>query len=212
LLASGNETAFTRIFYDNDGRVAYTQYKSLTDSTTRVFIHNDSSVVITPTNPLSPYDTIIMNGKGMPLRIKQAFDDHYDLFTYVYDAAGLLQSSVYSQASTSGANFRTSTLTYKFVNGDCSSSTYTDATGSSTTNYTYYTDKPAQDGDWQNFQSILTYGAVTLRNKHLLRSSYSGSYVSEYNYTFDNSGKIVTAAYRFNNQVFRRTYEYDCSQ
>jgi len=214
LLPAGNETAVTRFFYDNDGRVAYTQFKSLNDSSTRVFIHHDSSVVITPTNPLGPTDTIIMNDKGMPVRIKQVHinDDYYDLFTYVYDAAGLLQSSVYSQASTTGVNLRTSTLTYTFVNGDCTSSTYTDAMGSSTTNYTYYTDKLAQDGDYQRYQSIMNYGAVTLRNKHLLRSSYSGAYVSEYNYTFDNTGKIITSTYRFNNQVFRHTFEYDCSQ
>jgi hypothetical protein len=53
---------------------------------------------------------------------------------------------------------------------------------------------------------------IIIRNKHLLRSSQSGSYVSEYSYTFDNSGKIATATYRYNNQVFRNTYEYDCSQ
>jgi len=213
-LPGGNETSLTRIFYDNDGRVAYTQFNTLNDSSTRVFIYNDSSVVITPTNSLSPTDTIVMNGKGMPVQIKQTYtsNDYYDLSAYSYDAAGLLQSIFYTQASTSGANLRTATNTYKFVNGDCISSTYSDGTGSSTTNYTYYTDRPTQDGDYQSFQSIANYGAVIIRNKHLLRSSQGGTYVSDYNYTFDNTGKITTATYRYNNQVFRNTYEYDCSQ
>ena len=214
LLASGIVSFVLKLFYDNDGRMAYTQFASLNDSSTRVFIHHDSTVVITPTNPRAPYDTIIMNSKGRPVRIKQAHlnDDYYDLFTYVYDAGGVLQSANYSQASTSGANYRTSTLTYKYENGDCISSTYSDATGSSTTNYSYYTDRPAQDGDFQNFQSIMNYGALTLRNKHLLRSAYSGAYVSENNYTFDNTGKIITSTYRFNDQVVKHTFEYDCSQ
>ena len=214
LLPAGNETAITRIFYDNDGRVAYTQFKTLNDSSTRVFIYKDSAVVITPTNPNSPYDTVIMNDKGMPVRIKREYasNDYYDLSTYSYDAAGVLQSNFMTQASTSGANLRTATNTYTFVNGDCVSSTYTDANGTSTTHYTYYTDKPTQDGDYQSFQSIASYGTVVVRNKHLLRSAQSGSYVSDYNYTFDNTGKIATATYRYNNQVFRNTYEYDCSQ
>ena len=213
-LPSGTETAATQIFYDNDGRVAYTQSNATNPSITRVFIHHDSTIVITPTNNASPTDTIIINDKGMPVRIKTTYvsNDYYDLANYSYDAAGQLQSITYVQASTSGANLRTATNTYKFVNGDCVSSTYTDGTGSSTTNFTYYTDKPAADGDYRSFQSLANYGIVIIRNKHLLRSSHSGSYVSEYNYTFDNSGKIATATYRYNNQVFRNTYEYDCSQ
>ena len=213
-LPGGTETAVNRIFYDNDGRVAYTQFNSSNDSSTRVFIHHDSAIVITPTNLQSPTDTIVINDKGLPVRIKQTYvaNDYYDLSNYSYDAAGQLQSIAYVQANTSGANLRTATNTYKFVNGDCVSSTYTDGTGISTTNYTYYTDKPAADGDYQSFQSIGNYGMIIIRNKHLLRSSQSGSYVSEYSYTFDNSGKIATATYRYNNQVFRNTYEYDCSQ
>ena len=213
-LPGGMETAVTRIFYDNDGRVAYTQFNTSNDSSTRVFIHHDSSIVITPTNFQSPTDTILINGKGMPVQIKQTFvaNDYYDLSNYSYNAEGLLQSIAYVQANTSGANRRTATSTYKFVNGDCVSETYTDGTASSTINYTYYTDKPTADGDYQSFQSIANYGMVIIRNKHLLRSSQSGSYVSEYNYTFDNTGKIATATYRYNNQVFRNTYEYDCSQ
>lgn len=213
-LPGGTETSSTRLFYDNEGRMAYTLFKSSNDSSTRVFIYNDSSLVITPTNPLSPYDTIVTNGKGMPIRIKQIYvsNDYYDLAAYSYDAAGLLQSIAYSQASTSGANLRTATSTYKFVDGDCVSETYTDANGTSTTTFTYYTDKPAQDGDYQRFQDLSRYGTVIIRNKHLLRSSQSGTYISDYSYTFDNTGRIVTATYRFNNEVFRHTYEYDCSK
>jgi hypothetical protein len=213
-LPGGNEADVTRIFYDNDGRVAYTQTNTSNDSITRVFIYNDSSVVITPTNIQSPYDTIVMNGKGMPVKIKQTYisNDYYDLSIYSYDATGQLQSAALSQANNSGANLRTATYTYKFVDGDCVSTTYTDANGTSTTNYTYYTDKPVQDGDYQRFQNISSYGTAIIRNKHLLRSAQSGTYISDYSYTFDNTGRIATATYRYNDQVFKNTYEYDCSQ
>ena len=210
-LPSGTETSSTRIFYDNDSRIAYTQFNTLNDSSTRVFIYNDSVIVITPTNSNSPYDTILLDGKGQAARVKQAFlsNDSYTLFTWSYDANGLVQSYGFLQATTTGPVTDSTTTTYKFLNGDCISSASSDGT---VTNYTYYTDKDAADGDYQRFSELSRYGVIITRNKHLIRSAQSGTYVSEYNYTFDNAGKITSAAYRYANQVFKHTYEYDCSQ
>ena len=210
-LPSGTEISSTRIFYDNDGRIAYTQFNTLNDSSTRVFIYSDSAIVITPTNSNSPTDTVLLDGKGQAVRVKQAFpaNDYYTLFTWTYDASGLVESNGFLQSTTSGPVTDSTNTTYKFVNGDCISSASSDGT---VTNYTYYTDKEAADGDYQRFSELSRYGVIITRNKHLIRSAQSGTYVSEYSYTFDKAGKITSAAYRYGNLVFKNTYEYDCSQ
>lgn len=79
------------------------------------------------------------------------------------------------------------------------------------TTYTYYTDKPAADADFNRFYSLLNYGAVPIQSKHLLKSAQSSNAPDNYIYTFDTEGKILTAVDLQGSFSDSRTFGYDCS-
>jgi len=79
------------------------------------------------------------------------------------------------------------------------------------TTYTYYTDKPAADADFNRFYSLLNYGAVPIQSKHLLKSAQSSNGLDNYIYTFDTEGKIMKAVDLQGSFSDSRTFGYDCS-
>lgn len=197
----GTGTAVARIFYDNDGRIAYEDNSWSTDSTVRIFVYHDSTINITSTNlRWSNNDTVNVNSKGAPVSIKGSSPSDYT--TYSYDGTGLLTSS------TSGTNNKTIT-TYTYDNGDCIKAALSDG---EVFDYTYYADLTTRDGDPQTFSDISNYGVATVRSKHLIRSYQYGNYYALYSYTFDNAGRIETVVYRSGDYVTVRRYEYDCSR
>jgi len=200
--ASGARATVTRIFYDNDGRIAYQNIKWSTDSAIRIFMYHDSSIIITSSNTRLSSDTVHLNSKGVPTLIKTGYSGpSSDSTSYSYDGAGLLTSS------TSGNAYIKTTTTYTYDNGDCVKAVTSDG---DVFIYTYYTDFTTRDGDPRMFEDIYDYGVPTVRNKHLIRSYQYGNYVWQYSYTFDNAGRIETVVNRTDTYVAVRRYEYDC--
>jgi len=201
--STGTYASSTRIVYDNEGRIAYSQIRWPTDSATRVFTYRDSSIIVNPTTDRMSFDTIRLDGKGRPAEIIVSFVGFPSThLTYMYDPAGLLQSS------TAGPTNKTTT-TYQYEHGDCVSATSSDG---SVTTYTYYTDKPAADVDPIRFGELFNYGVIITHNAHLTRTIQYGQTISEYSYTFDNTGKITNVTSRYGAQVNTSKYVYDCSQ
>ena len=78
--------------------------------------------------------------------------------------------------------------------------------------YSYYTDKLATDGDANRFDEITTYGVPIVRNRHLIKATLYDWGVVNYNYTFDNAGRIATASVAVGTFFKKTAYVYDCSQ
>ncbi len=202
--STGNGTSAIGISYDNNGRIAYENFREATDSSVRIFVYHDSTILVTSTSPRQPTaDTVHLNSKGNPIMINFG-ERGYSLIEYTsysYDGTGLLTSS------TSGHNNSKTTTTYTYDNGDCVKTT---SSNGEVINYTYFTDLTTRDGDPLAFQDIFGHGVPTIRNKHLVRSYQFGNFYAQYSYTFDNSGKIETVVYRCDTYVAARRYEYDC--
>jgi hypothetical protein len=143
---------------------------------------------------------------------------------YTNNAAGLMtyQRTIYDQA---GTNW--SIVSYEYNGEELSKSTTTtssgappvvntygwfnhnmvaQASGTSTTIYDYYTDKPEQSGDYFAFFQILQ-GGLTIRNQNLVKSTTG----IQFNYSFDADGKISSLELEGNASAAILNYSYQCN-
>ena len=80
--------------------------------------------------------------------------------------------------------------------------------GSSTSAIAYYTDKPAQAGDYFSLLQLL-FGFDIYRVKNAIKSSVSGSSATSFNYSFDNGGIIASVSVTGNSTTIFN-YSYQC--
>jgi len=80
------------------------------------------------------------------------------------------------------------------------------ASGSNTTVYEYYTDKPEQSGDYFYFTQLIQGGTI-VRNKNLIKSA-SGS---TFNYAFNSDGNISSLEIVGTGSASVLNYTYQCN-
>jgi hypothetical protein len=145
----------------------------------------------------SSVDTITINGGGLILKDKEVVGSSVYITDYVYDASQELQTV---------SDLANVTHVY-FTNGDQTLSTE----GSFSDTLVYDLTKTAVTGNLDQFNQLLSLGAMYIKNKHLLVSESHGS-TTQYQYTFTSEGNISTIKIlSANNSSATITYTYDCN-
>lgn len=206
--STGKITRSSRmISYNKDGKITSVLNVDSLTSTTRTFTYGENYLVRTTDAVHAAIDTIYLNENGLPQEI---FTYQPGAFTvdevYAYNGKELqTRSLVQSYSNYNSIYF----YKFTFTNGDNTSVT---GSGGGVTNYTYYPDKTASEGDPTSFYYLTTYGIPVIVNTHLIKSQESPGYRIDYTYTFDNTGKIATVVNTNPEYIGKTTYVYDCSQ
>ncbi len=200
-------TAVELFSYDSAGRLS--KYQSINSAVTKTitYTYKGNLMIGTPDNPgYEPTDSVYLNDKGLPYRlIIDVPGQIHDNRTYTYDASGQLQSEIFVE---NNGVFNAFSIDFEYSGGDLVKET----SNGYITNYTYYTDKPAADGDCNRVSQLIAFGIVIDRSAHLIKSTQSDMNKSNYTYTFDQSGKIISCTRVTNSSPpEKKVYEYDCS-
>lgn len=178
--AFGQSSATYYVTYNDDGQIAAIQQGGGTTLKTFTYTGNLVVAKTIASGTLQSTDSILLNSNGLMISRVSTDGTNRDVQTFSYSANGQIQSI------TSQHNGNTpAILAYQITNGDATTS----SDGSS---YSYYTDKPYADGDYFQVSQLLNYGAYFMKNAHLIKSFQNGATTTNFTYTFDASGKIIS--------------------
>ena len=199
-----NSTTTTiNISYNNDGKISTIQ-KTGSSPSTEVFTYNGNLLMISTSNSgsVSSTDSVVFNSDGLISysMVKDA-SNNKTVNIYTYSGTQLLKSTY----QYNGGAIQTTTYTY--TNGDLTGS----SDGTSTGVYSYYTDKTFADGDYLKLVELINYGGLYVKNAHLIKGFQQGSTVENFNYTFDNTGKITGVTATAGSSIENVTYQYSCN-
>lgn len=199
-----NSTTTTiNIAYNNDGKISTIQNTG-SSPYTKVFTYSGNLLMITTKNgsTVTSTDSVVFNSDGLITysMIKDA-SSNKSVYIYTYSGTQILKSTYQYNA---GA---ITTTTYTFTNGDLTGS----SDGTSTAVYNYYTDKTLADGDYLKLVQLINYGGLYVKNAHLIKGFQQGSTVENFNYTFDNTGKITAVTATTGSNIENVTYQYTCN-
>jgi hypothetical protein len=201
--AVGSTATTVNITYNNDGKISTMQQTgSNPSSKVYTYIGNLMMISTSVSGSLQSTDSVILNSDGtIAYSLTRDVSSNVAINTYTY-SGGQIQKSTYQYDG--GA---ITTTTYQYTNGDMTSS----SDGTSTSTYTYYTDKSFQDGDYFKLVQIINYGGLYIKNAHLIKGFQQGSTVENFNYTFDNTGKVTGATATNGSSVENVTLQYNCN-
>lgn len=207
--ATGGSTrgAWTYFYeYDYRGRIIHmTTPPNSTDTFSKIWTYGPDYAYIYPGYDRGSTDTIYIDGNNQVTKVISVDPDNYVItLLFTYNAAG----EVMTKTQTTNQSSNQYIITYSWSDGDMVSEK---DNGGNITTHVYFTDKPASDGDPARHREIDRFGVPIVRNKHLLQSSSFGSGFANYNYTFDNSGRIVTVSESSGAFFLKTTYVYDCT-
>lgn len=197
----GSNTTTINISYNNDGKISTIQQTGSSTST-KVLTYSGNLVMISSSNGSSTTtDSAVFNNDGL-LTYSQVKDGtNKTINTYTYSGTQLLKSTSQYNAGP------VTTTTYTYTNGDLTGS----SDGTNTATYTYYTDKTFADGDYLKIVQLINYGGLYIKNAHLIKGFQQGSTVENFNYTFDNNGKITAVTATNGPNIENVTYQYTCN-
>lgn len=199
-----NSTTNTiNISYNNDGKISTIQ-ETGSSSFSKVFTYSGNLMMITTSNgsTVTATDSVVFNSDGLiSYSMRKDASNNKTVYIYTYSGTQLLKSTYqYNGGSIT-------TTTYTFTNGDLTGS----SDGSNTAVYTYYTDKSLADGDYLKIVQLINYGGLYVKNAHLIKGFQQGSTVENFNYTFDNTGKITGVTATTGSNIENVTYQYSCN-
>jgi hypothetical protein len=207
IVDSYNSTNTTyNLTYGNNGKISTIQNTSATSPFTEVFTYANNVILVSKTGAGSVFissDSNAVNSAGL-ITYSQQIDATADttINTYTYDGNNDLLKST---TQTNGGAITTNT--FQYTNGDLTSS----SDGTTTTTYTYYTDKPSQNGDYIHVFQLFNYGGQAIQSAHLIASLQSGSSIDNFNYSFDSSGKITSLTATSGSTVETISFQYQCN-
>jgi len=187
--------------YNADGKVS----SYISGKTSITYAYSGNNVVSNETyNGAFSQKKIITNGaNGLTTNVKTEtsangstwFNDSYE-----YNGTQLIKATTtFSDGSQPTVNI------IKWENGNMSTLT----NGNNITNIEYYTDKPAQQGDYldliQKIQNVNIY-----RTKNAIKSLFSGGDINTYEYTFGSEG-ITGLKMSQGNSTTNYTYQHQCN-
>jgi hypothetical protein len=198
---SGGGTSLYNLSYNSDGKLSTSSYSS--NTTTFSYIGN--TIIQTTTNggTFGSKKTITLNANGLASNVKtenNVAGTVWDNTLYEYSGTELIKST-----GTNSAGDPASISTFAWSGGNLVGIT----SGSSTSTITYYTDKPAQTGDYLSLLQLL-FGFDIYRVKNAIKTSVSGSSTTSYSYVFDTDGKITSVSVT-GNSTTTLTYQYQCN-
>jgi hypothetical protein len=201
--SNGNPTT-VNFSYNNDGDISVIQQVNNNNTTTKVFTYAADLIIITTSQggSVTQTDSLKLNSNGLLASQVQRFNGSTSktVNTFTYNANGQLLKTV-----TQSGSGTPQTNTYTFTNGDLTS-----ATGSSNLALTYFPDKPFIDGDYLKILQVLNIGVLYIKNVHLVKSMQTGSSLQNFNYEFDDTGKVSKLTITTGSLVETVTYQYDC--
>lgn len=198
-----SNTSAINISYNNDGKISTIQQTGSNPST-KVFTYNGNMMMITASNSgsVTATDSVVFNSDGLIsyVMVKNA-SNIKTVYTYTYSGTQLQKSTYQYNGGT------VTTTTYTYTNGNLTGS----SDGTNTAVYTYYTDKTFADGDYLKLVQLINYGGIYVKNAHLIKGFQQGSTVENFNYTFDNTGKITGVTATTGSNIENVTYQYNCN-
>jgi len=187
--------------YNTDGTLAGSLYAAGIYSDTVSYKYNGKLIyrsVAAGVN--SSVDTITLNDAGMEVMDKAQIGVSVYRTNYIYDENGLLTTFKQQQDA-----YPPTISSYTFTNGDNTLIT----NGTSADTLVYDTKKPAVMGNMDQFNQLLSFGAMYIKNKHLLTEEHHGS-ASFYTYAFTPEGNIATVKITTGTNSVTISYTYDC--
>ena len=195
--ANGLETC--SIAYNGDGKVSTVVQSSSGSALTATYAYSGNIIVMTTsgyTNGDVVTDSVVVNSDGLMLSdlMRNMFGASSTTYTY---AGTEVASSIYQEAGQTP-----SATTYTFTNGDL--------TGTGPDETMAYNDKPSAPGDYIQLIQLLNFAAPYIRTAHQCISSTANGVTSNYNYTYDSTGKI-TQLVMTGSENATVNYSYDCN-
>jgi Domain of unknown function (DUF4595) with porin-like fold len=200
---AGSTNVTANIAYNNDGKISTIQ-ETGTNPASKVFTYIGNLVMVATTaSSGNVTDSVVLNSSGlMTYWLSRDASSNTSAYTFTYASNGQLLKS--TQQSNAGP---ITTTTYTFTNGDMTGS----SDGTNTAIYTYYTDKAFADGDYLKTVQIFNYGALYVKNAHLIKGFQQGSTVENFNYTFDTNGKVTGVTATNGANIENVTDQYNCN-
>jgi len=195
---SGN--AFN-ITYNSEGKIS--TISTGNDITTFAYSGNTVIGTTNTSGVFSSKKIITLNANGMATNVKTEFNSsgtNWSNDLYEYSGTELIKAT---STSSTGGTPSVSTLTWS--NGNPVSAT----TGTSVTTLDYFTNKPAQTGDYLDIAQLVV-GYRIYKPKNAIKSLLNGTNINSFDYTFDSDGKITSlVATGATNTTY--TYQYQCN-
>ncbi len=187
--------------YNTDGKLVTSSHG--TSITT--FSYSANTIIQSTTNGgvFGSKETITLNAYGLASNVRTETNVAGTIWSntlYEYSGAELIKST-----DTNSAGDPVDISTFTWSGGNIVSIT----SGSSTSTLAYYTDKPAQTGDYFSLLQLL-FGFDIYRVKNAIKSSTDGSSATNISYTYDTDGKIASITVT-GNGTSSINYQYQCN-
>ncbi len=183
LYPAGQAQQTVSFLYDDDGRVRFINQ----DGVINEFIYQDNAFTRARPSPGNwvTRSYIQLNADGRPSLRKDTTYNNQSInstaaMTYEYNSRGELEKGISNNASV------IPNLSIVWQNGNMVSITE----GNTTVFLDYYTDKPDQELTIMGLKFFIEFAAYAPKCKNLLKSLTSGSQQINFNYEFDEKGKI----------------------
>jgi hypothetical protein len=189
------------ITYNSDGKPA--TVSSGNDVTTFAYSGSTAIATTNTSGVFSSKQIITLNSNGLASNVRTEHDlagTNWNNSAFEYNGTELIKATY---TSSGGGTPSVSIVTWNDGNLVSVSS------GSSTTTLDYYTDKPAQTGDYL-YLAQLVQGYQIYKTKNLLKSILSGTDITGFDYNFGSDGYIssLTAS---GSSAITYTYQYQCN-
>jgi hypothetical protein len=196
-------TTTYNITYNNQGQISTLQSVSGSTTTNKVFTYSgNTELIVTTSGGSSTTDSITLNSSGLILSDLNVNGANKNLTTYTYSGTQVEKSV--AQANGTGPIV---TTVFTFSNGDMTG--FSD--GTNTASFTYDAGKPSATGDYWQIVQLVNYGAPFVKTTHLVTGYTQGSTIDNFNYSFDNTGKITSLVNTAGSNVETISYQYSCS-
>lgn len=189
----------TKINYNSEGKIS--SISNALDTTT--YTYNGSIATgITSSGTFKSKRTITTNSSGLATNVRIEQNVSGTLWSnafYEYNGTELIRVT-----STSSSNPTPIISTITWTNGNLISIN----SGTSGSTLEYFTDKPAQAGDYLHLFQLLN-GFEVYKPRNAIKSISAGATVNTFNYNFDGDGKITSMTIT-GNPTGTFFYEYQC--
>src|SRR5689334_13541609 len=171
------------ISYNSDGKIS--TISTGNDVTTFAYSGNTIIGTTNTSGSFSSKKIITLGSNGLATNVKTEYNTtgtNWNNDVYEYSGTELIKAT---STSSSGGTPSVSTLSWS--NGNIVSVT----SGSSVTTLEFFTDKPAQEGDYLDIAQLVG-GFQIYKTKNAIKSLLSGSSITSFSYNFDAGGKIIS--------------------
>lgn len=185
--------------YNSDGKVSKA---GIGVGSVNTFSYKGDSVIVlnTDSGVFQSKNTYAINSAGLATYQRTEYDQtgtNWTIVNYEYNSDELSKST-----TTSSSGVAPTVSTYTWFDHNMVAQT----SGTTTTVYEYYTDKPEQSGDYLAFTQLIQ-GATIVRNKNLLKSITG----STFNYAFNSDGNISALEITGTGSAAVFNYTYQCN-